>query len=42
MPPSAVVIANFVQACCWQVDRAPGPGETRRALGFTPNPAARA
>lgn len=30
----AVVIANFVQACCWQVDQAPEPGETRRALGF--------
>ena len=30
----AVVIANFVQACCWQVDRSPEPGETRRALGF--------
>ena len=30
----AVVIANFVQACSWQVDQAPEPGETRRALGF--------
>jgi ribokinase len=36
--PSAVVLANFVQACCWQVDRAPEAGETRRALGFHSEP----
>ena len=34
MSVRAVVIANFVQACCWQVDQSPEPGETRRALGF--------
>ncbi|WP_157667508.1 PfkB family carbohydrate kinase [Comamonas serinivorans] len=34
MTPHAVVIANFVQACCWQLDRAPQAGETRRAYGF--------
>ena len=37
-PASAVVLANFVQACLWQVDRAPEAGETRRALGFHAEP----
>ena len=36
--PCAVVIANFVQACCWHLDRAPAPGETRRAHGFHTEP----
>ena len=36
--PTAVVLANFVQACCWQVDRAPAAGETRRAQGFHSEP----
>lgn len=30
-PPSAFVLANYVQACCWFVDQLPQVGETRSA-----------
>jgi ribokinase len=34
----AFVLANFVQACCWSVDRLPQPGETLVASGITVEP----
>ncbi len=34
----AFVLANFVQACCWSVDRLPQPGETLVASDITVEP----
>lgn len=33
-PPRAFLLGNFVQACCWLVERLPLPGETLQAHGF--------
>lgn len=34
----AFVLGNFVQACCWHVERAPSPGETVEAQRFQIEP----